>query len=61
MSRDQPSTPKPGPKPETLKLEGDVDWKDALRHAMSKPKADKVREGQDDRKDVDKTPKQPDK
>jgi len=31
----------PGPKPETLKLEGDVDWKYALRHAMGKPKPEK--------------------
>lgn len=30
--------PKPGPKPETLRIEeGEVDWKDALKHAMDKP------------------------
>lgn len=28
---------KPGPKPESVKAEG-VDWKDAMRHAMGKPK-----------------------
>ena len=27
---------KPGPKPETLKIEGD--WKDAVRHAMKRGK-----------------------
>ena len=28
---------KPGPKPETIRVEGDVDWKDALKHALGKP------------------------
>ena len=31
---------KSGPKPETLRIEsGEVDWKDALKHAMGKLKA----------------------
>lgn len=28
---------KPGPRPETLRAEG-VDWKDAIKHALRKPK-----------------------
>lgn len=27
-----------GPKPEVLKLETPVDWKDAMKHALGKPK-----------------------
>ena len=33
--------PKLGPKAETLKAE-DVDWKDAIRHALNKPKPDRA-------------------
>jgi len=32
---------KPGPRPETLRIEeGEVDWKQALKHAMGKPKGE---------------------
>lgn len=41
MTTQPPKPSKPGPKPETIKIEdGEVDWKDALKHAMGKPKVD---------------------
>lgn len=36
--RQQPNGGKPGPKPEIIKLEQDVEWTDALKHMMGKPK-----------------------
>ncbi len=35
---------KPGPKPETLKIEGD--WKDAVKHVMTRGKPPKRKEGE---------------
>ena len=39
MPKKKASTRKPGPKPETLKVEGD--WKDAVKHAMKRGKPPK--------------------
>jgi len=40
ISDDDGARQKPGPKPEHLRAEG-VDWQDALKHALSKPKPPK--------------------
>ena len=40
MTEKKRSPEKAGRKPEHLKAEG-VDWKDALKHAMKKPKPEK--------------------
>lgn len=42
---------KPGPKPDTVRVEGDVDWKDALKHAMGKGKEDKKQKPEEDKKE----------
>jgi len=48
---DQSKKKKTGPKPKTINAEG-VDWKDALKHTLNKPKP---KDGwpKDDKKDQD--------
>lgn len=36
MPKKKPATPKPGPKPEVLKLEGN--WQDAVKKSLAKKK-----------------------
>ncbi len=43
MAKKKAGSKKPGPKAETLKVEGD--WKDAVKHAMKRGKPPKPKNG----------------